>query len=107
MALRSLDLTLDERPHPVAVDGSEPETLPLRPLCSAEERFDQYTSAVKHLDPPRLFESRPSYRLLDASLDTGELGFGLAAYFDKLDVSEALGHELAAACLHNRRGLPD
>jgi len=25
--------------------------------------------------------------------------FGLAAYFDKLDVSEAVGHELAAACL--------
>ena len=27
------------------------------------------------------------------------LGFGLAAYFDKLDVSESLGHELAAICM--------
>ena len=27
------------------------------------------------------------------------LGFGLAAYFDKLDVSEALGHELAGVCM--------
>lgn len=104
--LRSLDLTLDEWPHPIALDGSEPETLSLRPLCSAEEHFDRYTSAVKHLDPPRLFESRPSYRLLSASLPTRELGFGLAAYFDKLDVSEALGHELAVACLDKRRGLP-
>jgi len=62
-------------------------------------RFDRYTSAIKHLSPPALFESRPSYRLLDVSLGARRLGFGLAAYFDKLDVSEAVGHELAAGCM--------
>ncbi|MGH3913017.1 MAG: hypothetical protein ACRDTC_06360 [Pseudonocardiaceae bacterium] len=30
--------------------------------------------------------------------------FGLAAYFDKLDVSEALAHEMAAVCM--AQGLP-
>jgi hypothetical protein len=53
-----------------------------------------------------LSESRPSYRLLSASIPKGELGFGLAAYFDKLDVAEAVGHELAAACMGRWRDPP-
>lgn len=100
--LRSLRLSLDERPHPAEVDGSEPEAEPTRPLRAPGQRFDCYTAAIKALDPPRLFESRPSYRLLDQQLATGGLHFGLAAYFDKLDVSETVGHEMAAACV--RRG---
>jgi transcriptional regulator with XRE-family HTH domain len=105
--LRSLRLTLDEQPHTVAIDGSEAETLPSRALCASGQRFDSYTSAIRHLDPPRLFESRPSYRLLGEQLGTGSLQFGLAAYFDKLDVSEALGHELAISCLRLNNGFPD
>ena len=53
--------------------------------------------------PPALFESRPSYRLLGVSLGDRRLDFGLAAYFDKLDVSEALGHEMAGAAWPTRR----
>ena len=105
--LRSLRLTLDEQPHPVAIDGCEAQTLPTRPLCAPGQWFDSYTSAIRHLDPPRLFESRPSYRLLGEQLGAGSLHFGLAAYFDKLDVSEALGHELAVACLRRENGFPD
>jgi len=104
--LRSLQLTLDEQPHAVAVDGSEDETLPTRPLCAPGQRFDRYTSAIRYLDPPRLFESRPSYRLLAEHLSTSSLHFGLAAYFDKIDVSESLGHELAVACLRQPGGIP-
>jgi transcriptional regulator with XRE-family HTH domain len=104
--LRSLRLTLDEQPHTVAIDGSEPQTLPTRPLCAPGLWFDRYTLAIRYLDPPRLFESRPSYRLLGDQLSAGALHFGLAAYFDKLDVSEALGHELAIACLRERNGIP-
>jgi transcriptional regulator with XRE-family HTH domain len=104
--LRSLRLTLDEQPHRVAIDGSEPQTLQTRPLCAPGLWFDRYTSAIRHLDPPRLFESRPSYRLLGDQLSAETLHFGLAAYFDKLDVSEALGHELAIACLRERNGIP-
>ena len=105
--LRSLRLTLDEQPHSVAIDGSEAETLPTRPLCAPGQWFDRYTSAIRHLDPPRLFESRPSYRLLGDQLGVGDLHFGLAAYFDKLDVSEALGHEMAIACLREPSGVPN
>ncbi|HKR48218.1 MAG TPA: helix-turn-helix transcriptional regulator [Pseudonocardiaceae bacterium] len=105
--LRSLRLTLDEQPHTVAIDGCEAETLRTRPLCAPSQWFDSYTSAVRHLDPPRLFESRPSYRLLGQQLGRGTLHCGLAAYFDKLDVSEALGHELAIACLRRENGFPD
>ncbi|HEY9473667.1 MAG TPA: helix-turn-helix transcriptional regulator, partial [Mycobacteriales bacterium] len=106
VGLRSLRLTLDERPHPVAVDGSEPETAATRPLRLPGQRFDRYTAAIKHLDPPSLFESRPSYRLLGQQLNPGELRFGLAAYFDKIDVSEALGHEIASACIRRGNGIP-
>jgi len=105
--LRMLRLTLDEQPHAVAIDGSEAETLPTRPLCAPGQWFDRYTSAIRHLDPPRLFESRPSYRLLGEHLGAGSLHFGLAAYFDKIDLSEALGHELAIACLRAHNGVPD
>ncbi|MDQ3989237.1 MAG: XRE family transcriptional regulator, partial [Actinomycetota bacterium] len=101
--LGTIGLELDERPQVTAVDGSEPESSSIRPLRSAGVRFDRYTSALKHLDPPQLFESRPSYRLLGTALAEQRLSFGLAAYFDKLDVSEALGHELAAACMAEPR----
>jgi transcriptional regulator with XRE-family HTH domain len=104
--LRTLALDLDEVRHATAVDGSEPETLATRPLRSAASHFDRYTAAVKQLDPPRLFESRPSYRLLDVSLPGQRLDFGMAAYFDKLDVSETLGHEMAIACMQTPGQLP-
>lgn len=97
--LHSISLTLDDAPYRSAVDGSEDETATSRPLCKPETRFDTFTAAIKHVGPPRLFESRPGYRLLGADPATHQMRFGLAAYFDKLDVSEAAGHEVAAACL--------
>jgi transcriptional regulator with XRE-family HTH domain len=99
LELGELKLSLSEQPHPTVLDGSEPETLPARPLRVGTTHFERYTSAIKHLDPPSLFESRPSYRLLGASLADRQLNFGLAAYFDKLDISEALGHEMAIAAM--------
>jgi transcriptional regulator with XRE-family HTH domain len=102
--LRSLALELDETPQAAAVSGVEDETLAVRPLRSPGCHFDRYTSAVKQLEPPRLFESRPSYRLLDVSLAERTLRFGVAAYFDKLDVSEALGHEMAIAHMEPAHG---
>ena len=96
--LGSVDLALDENPQTMEVDGAEPESEPVRPLRTVGEHFDRYTTAIRHLDPPTLFESRPSYRLLAGSPGEG-LTFGMAAYFDKLDVSEAVGHELAAVAM--------
>jgi len=102
--LGSLALRLDERPQTAEVDGSEPESESTRPLRTSGLRFERYTSAIKYLSPPALFESRPSYRLLAASLASRRLEFGLGAYFDKIDVCEALAHETAALCL--TQGLP-
>lgn len=65
--LRSLGLELDESRAIAALSGGEPKTMPVRPQHVAGVHVDRYTAAVKHLDPPRLFESRPSYRLLDAA----------------------------------------
>ena len=95
----------DEGSQTVAVDGSEPESAATRPLRTAGLRFERYTSALKHVSPPTLFESRPSYRLLDVSLTSQRLKFGMAAYFDKLDVSEAIAHEMASVCMAS--GLPN
>lgn len=102
--LGSLTVRLDEGPQTAEVDGSEPESEATRPLCTAGLRFERYTSAIKHLSPPALFESRPSYRLLDVSLGQRRLEFGLANYFDKIDICEALAHEVAGACM--AEGLP-
>ncbi|GGN75993.1 helix-turn-helix domain-containing protein [Nocardia rhizosphaerihabitans] len=97
--LDSLHLELDEGPRAVGITGAEAETAPVRPLRAPGLAFETYSAAVKHLDPPQLFESRPSYRYLGGTVTAGALDFGLATYFDKLDVSEALAHELAAAYL--------
>ncbi len=86
------------------MDGSELESEETRPLRTAELRFERYTSAMRHLSPPALFESRPSYRLLDVALAEGRLEFGMGAYFDKIDVCEALAHEVAAVCMDE--GMP-
>ncbi|MFJ7272903.1 XRE family transcriptional regulator [Kitasatospora sp. NPDC098663] len=81
------------------IDGSEPEARQILPMYSPSRSFERYTQAIRYIDSPSLFENRPSYRLTGVEWGRdgdGELSFGLATYFDKLDVSEALGHELAA-----------
>jgi hypothetical protein len=83
-----------------AVDGGAAEARALCPLRAPDQRYDRYTAAIRYLDPPALFENRPSYRLLGLAWSGqrpgGWLRFGLATYFDKLDLAEGLGHELAA-----------
>ena len=99
--LVDVDLTWVEGPQPTTIDGAEAEAQALCPLRTARYRFDRYTSAIRYVDTPALFENRPSYRLLDVSWSEsgGRLHFGLAAYFDKLDICEAVGHEYAAAVI--------
>lgn len=90
-------------PRPT-ITGHEAELRPVLPLRVPGHAFRQYTSAIRYLSPPALFENRPSYRLLDVSWEPsgpGKLQFGLATFFDKLDVSEALSHEFAAAMMES------
>jgi transcriptional regulator with XRE-family HTH domain len=86
------------------IHGTEPEALRNSPLRSPGHQYERYTLAIRGLSPPVLFENRPSYRLMGIDWSPGapRLIFGLATYFDKLDVCEATGHELATAA--RRRG---
>lgn len=99
VALDEIELAWVDGPQPSTIVGSEPEAQSLCPLRTSRQRFDRYTSAVRYVDSPALFENRPSYRLLDVewSHDPGRMTFGLSAYFDKLDIAEAIGHEFARA----------
>lgn len=97
-------MTLDWVPNPPrpVVTGHEAELRPILPLRTPGQAFPQYTSAMRYLNPPGLFENRPSYRLLGVSWEPagrGTLQFGPTTFFDKLDVSEALSHEFAAAVM--------
>ena len=97
--LAGIDLAWVPDPPPPRITGTEPETQPVRPLRAPGQQYDRYTSAIRYLDPPSMFENRPSYRLLGLAWAgaSGAMRFGLSTYFDKLDISEAVGHELAHA----------
>jgi transcriptional regulator with XRE-family HTH domain len=97
--LRSVRLELDEKAQDTQVTGKEQASVTVRPLRSPGVAFDSYATAVRYIDPPALLENRPCYRLLECSASDQRLKFGLAAYFDKLDICEALGHEIAAVCM--------
>lgn len=96
--LDDIRLEWSDNPPPVSITGSEPEAAATLPLRAPGKSFPRYTSAVRYLDPPKLFENRTSYRLLDVDLRSDpHMTFGLAAYFDKLDLAEAIAHEMALA----------
>ncbi|MCF1592494.1 XRE family transcriptional regulator [Streptomyces muensis] len=91
----------------VLVTGSEPEAVGTHPLRAPGVRFDRYTLAIRYISAPTLFENRPSYRLtaVNWTPGAGKLTFGLASYFDKVDLCEAVGHEFAAAYMeHQEQG---
>ncbi|WP_433463741.1 hypothetical protein [Spirillospora sp. CA-128828] len=121
--LESVRLEWDAHPAPPAV-ADPPDGLP--------DGYRTYAEALAALAPPRIFEDRPSYRLLAAGPvpgaelqrsgggraggscrgawgvvpphETGPavLRLGPARYFDAVNVGESAAHELAAAV----RGLP-
>jgi hypothetical protein len=55
-----------------------------------------YAERMAAHDAPAVFENRPTYRLLAASLTTPRLDFGHGTYFDGIDTGEAAAHEYAA-----------
>ena len=84
-------------PHPVPLGdialslGASPP-LPALPAT-------HYADTMAEHDRPAVFENRPTYRLVAASL-TGPAGprlvFGHGTYFDSIDTGEAAAHEYAA-----------
>lgn len=103
IALEDIELEWEPSPPKPIVVGQEPQTRSLLPLRTRLQTFPNYSSAIRYLSPPSLFENRPCYRLLSASL-TGQaearLRFCQSCYFDKIDVAEALVHELSAAAMN-------
>jgi hypothetical protein len=97
--LEDIELEWTDDAAGALVSGGEPEAAAMLPLRAPGQRYTRYTSAIRYLDRPSLFENRPSYRLLDLDLTgpSGRMRFGLGTYFDKLDVSEAVAHEIARA----------
>ncbi len=95
--------------RPPAVTGAGAESLAVRPLAAAGERFSSYAAALGSLDRPALFEDRFLYRLLGADLSSpGSARLELAGgrYFSTISVNEAVAHELAAALISGD-GVPD
>lgn len=79
------------------IDGREPESADVRPLRHDSHRFATYAEALGALARPRLFENRPSYRLVDIAVRDGDaqLVFGTGTYFDVMNTCEPVAHELA------------
>jgi hypothetical protein len=97
--LEKLALDWDDTSRKPRITGLEAEARPTLPLRAPGHAFTRYTAAIRYLRKPALFENRHSYRLtgIEWSEGAGRMAFGLATFFDKLDVSEPLGHEAAAA----------
>jgi hypothetical protein len=103
IALEDIELEWEPNPPKPIIVGSEPEARSLLPLRTRRQTFPSYSSAIRYLSPPALFENRPCYRLLEASLSGRTqacLRFGQSCYFDKIDVSEALVHELSSTIIN-------
>ena len=99
LGLDEVSLTWAGQPPVAAVTGAEPASALVRPLRADGSRYPGYADAIAALDPPELFENRPSYRILAAGLTdgAGQLDLSLGRYFDGVNVGEALAHEFAAA----------
>ncbi|MFI0479201.1 hypothetical protein [Actinomadura sp. 9N215] len=65
------------------------------PADGLPDGYRTYAEAMAALTPPKVFEDRPSYRLLEARPPL--LRLGPARYFDGVNVGEPVAHELAAA----------
>jgi transcriptional regulator with XRE-family HTH domain len=101
--LADIELTFEPSATPPLLDGTEDDTSHVRPLRSPEHRYQRYSHAIRDVARPKLFENRPSWRLLDADFtgSRGRLHFGDMNYFDAMDTCEAIAHETAAAHLVN------
>lgn len=89
-----------------AISGASPASVHLRPRTADGQRYLTYADAMAALDRPAVFENRPTYRLLGASLSghagDARLDLTRGRYFDSMSVAEALAHELAAALPDDR-----
>ncbi|SNR26763.1 hypothetical protein [Actinomadura mexicana] len=97
--LEEIRLGWEPRPAPPAIAD---------PADGLPDGYRTYAEAVAALAPPKVFEDRPSYRLVGA--EPPVLRLGPARYFDGVNVGESVAHELAAGAdglpLRDRIGDP-
>jgi hypothetical protein len=86
-----LDLAIEFRPDAAAGPSLEPPT--------------RYAETMLALEPPAVFENRPTYRLI--GVDLPRLVFGRGCYFDGIDTGEAAAHEFAAGRAELRTAIGD
>jgi hypothetical protein len=105
LELQRVTLNWKDRSPLPEVNGEGQASEHVRPLSADGARYPTYAGAIAALDPPSLFENRPSYRILSADLSGPErfIDFTSGHYFDGINIGEALAHELAA----DRLGSPE
>ncbi|MGH3864550.1 MAG: hypothetical protein ACRDQ4_00155 [Pseudonocardiaceae bacterium] len=82
------------------ITGTEPAARRLLPVRADGSSYYTYSDAVAELATPGIFENRSTYRLLSADLQTSpRMVFSRSAYFDGIDVGDAVAHEYTAATL--------
>jgi hypothetical protein len=93
---------------PPGADVTGPASEGVRPWQAPGRRYASYAGALAAIDPPRLLENRPCYRLLSASLagPSPRLELGRGRYFDGVSTGEAAAHELAAAWQEDQNHFP-
>ncbi|MET7301087.1 hypothetical protein [Embleya sp. NPDC005575] len=62
------------------LNGGSEQARHVLPPYAPGRFFRQYSSAIRHLDRPRLFENRPSYRLTAVDWERATLSFAATTY---------------------------
>jgi hypothetical protein len=96
ISLAGVRLAWDPAAPPPQIDGTEPQSKAVRPVADGR-RHPAYAQALAGLAPPRMLENRACYRLTDLAVDgaSASMTFGPGAYFDGINVGEAVAHEFA------------
>jgi len=102
----TIQLTRLAATPPPALDGTEPESLNVRPCATLTRPYARYSQAIRDLDHPRLFENRPAWRLLDVDWGNRSMAFGDTWFFAAVDVNEVLAHEVAYVHLGDEPSQP-
>ncbi|GAA1311758.1 helix-turn-helix transcriptional regulator [Saccharothrix xinjiangensis] len=106
--LDSVKLCWDQDAAPYAL----PEAVPidgLLPLRDEDNRYADYSRAVRDLVRPRLLENRLSYRLTGVHGEadgTLTLRFGRTTFFEVFNVKQMVAHEFKKAWLLSGRQIP-
>ncbi|RNC85214.1 MAG: hypothetical protein ED557_00090 [Balneola sp.] len=112
LPLLCIDRWIPEKPVPLEsiscslIDEKAPELNPVKlslPYTDEQNHFPLYTSAVKELLKPKIFEDNRQYRFLDLESDGSNFQFNISrkpySYFYKINYGKGVQHELISELL--------